>query len=239
MSEWWSYRLSSFLLFSERTYRRLFELYNAEVWPAQLAAFALGAGLLALAIARPAWAARAAFAILGACWLWVATVFLARHYATINWAAPWLAVAFGVQGALLFGAAAGASDARLRAPRSARGAIGLGLLLAALLLHPLLAPLAQRPWQGAEIFGLAPDPTVAGTLAVLVLVQVGRAGSAGRPTRVLALLLWPIPLAAALASGLVLAAMGSLQAAWLPLAALLALGSVIRRDARGDASALG
>jgi hypothetical protein len=33
MTEWWTYRLSDFLMFSARTYRRLFELYNAEVWP--------------------------------------------------------------------------------------------------------------------------------------------------------------------------------------------------------------
>ncbi len=36
MSEWWTYTLSDFLLFSARTYYRLFELYNRDVWPAQL-----------------------------------------------------------------------------------------------------------------------------------------------------------------------------------------------------------
>jgi hypothetical protein len=33
MSEWWTYSLSDFLLFSPRTYYRLFELYNLAVWP--------------------------------------------------------------------------------------------------------------------------------------------------------------------------------------------------------------
>ena len=37
MSEWWTYTLSDFLLFSPRTYYRLFELYNDEIWPAQIA----------------------------------------------------------------------------------------------------------------------------------------------------------------------------------------------------------
>ena len=41
MSEWWTYRLSSFLLFSPRTWFRMHELYNADIWPAQLAALAL------------------------------------------------------------------------------------------------------------------------------------------------------------------------------------------------------
>jgi hypothetical protein len=38
MSEWWSYTLSDFLLFSPRTYYRLFELHNAEWWPAHFVA---------------------------------------------------------------------------------------------------------------------------------------------------------------------------------------------------------
>ena len=52
MSEWWSYRLSSFLLFSPRTYFRLHELYNLDVWPAQLAGFGLGVVLLAVLVRR-------------------------------------------------------------------------------------------------------------------------------------------------------------------------------------------
>ena len=45
MSEWWTYRPSDFLLFSPRTYYRLFELYNAEVWPGHVLALALGLAL--------------------------------------------------------------------------------------------------------------------------------------------------------------------------------------------------
>ena len=38
----------------------------------------------------------------------------------------------------------------------------------ALALHPLIAPLSGRPWTQAEVFGLAPDPTVIATLGVIV-----------------------------------------------------------------------
>src|SRR5438477_416793 len=57
MSEWWTYSLSDFLLFSPRTYYRLFELYNAAIWPEQIAAVGLGIVLLALllAAARTRW----------------------------------------------------------------------------------------------------------------------------------------------------------------------------------------
>ena len=44
MSEWWTYHLSDFLLFSPRTYYRLFELYNAAIWPAQIVALGAGSG---------------------------------------------------------------------------------------------------------------------------------------------------------------------------------------------------
>ena len=55
MSEWWTYRLTSFLLFSPRTYYRLLELYNLAIWPAQLAGVAIGLAIVALLIgeARP------------------------------------------------------------------------------------------------------------------------------------------------------------------------------------------
>lgn len=33
MSEWWTYRLSDFLMFSPATYWRMVERYNREVWP--------------------------------------------------------------------------------------------------------------------------------------------------------------------------------------------------------------
>ena len=49
MSEWWTYCLSDFLMFSPRTYHRLFELANADIWPLQIVAIA--AGLAACAIA--------------------------------------------------------------------------------------------------------------------------------------------------------------------------------------------
>ena len=49
MAEWWTYSLSDFLLFAPRTYYRLFELTNEALWPAHIAALALGGAILALA----------------------------------------------------------------------------------------------------------------------------------------------------------------------------------------------
>ena len=56
MSEWSTYRLADFLLFSPEIYYRLFELHNNAVWPAQLAAALAGLGILALTLFQPPWA---------------------------------------------------------------------------------------------------------------------------------------------------------------------------------------
>jgi hypothetical protein len=101
MSEWWTYSLSDFLMFSPRTYYRLFELYNAAIWPAQVAAIALGVTILVLSLRREAWAARAVAAILAACWLWVAWGYLFLRYDTINWAGSYLAIGFAFEALLL------------------------------------------------------------------------------------------------------------------------------------------
>lgn len=57
MSEWWTYTLSDFLMFSPRVYYRLFELMNRELWPAPLVTLALGAAIflrLILLVVMPA-----------------------------------------------------------------------------------------------------------------------------------------------------------------------------------------
>ncbi|MEW6706981.1 MAG: hypothetical protein AB1430_19210, partial [Pseudomonadota bacterium] len=113
MSEWWSYRPADFLLFSPRTYWRLFELHNAQWWP-------LHGLALALMSAALAWwwrsgSARALWLVLGAGWAFGGWAFHLQRYAGINWAAPWLAAGFFAQ-ALLLLALAGCS-----APPAARG----------------------------------------------------------------------------------------------------------------------
>lgn len=165
MSEWWTYSLSSFLLFSPRTYYRLFELYNAEVWPLQFVALALGLGALVLIWRQPPWSGRAVAAIFAACWLFVAWAYLLERYDPINFAARYFAIGFVLQAALLIWS--GVLRNRLRFELSdLPGRVGLAILFYAVTIHPLITPLTGRPWSQAEIFGLAPDPTAIATLGV-------------------------------------------------------------------------
>ena len=199
MSEWTTYTLSDFLMFSARTYFRLIELYNLAVWPLHLLAAAAG---IAVALLARRGGARAAAVLLGVCWLWVAWAFQLERYATINSAAPYFAAGFALQGLLLiaFGRIRVVSD---RA--------GFGVVLAILLGYPLLALAAGRPWLQGEVFGIAPDATAAFSLVLLALST--RAHWA----------LWPIPLAWSAISGATLWTMNVAQFWVLPLIAVLAL----------------
>jgi hypothetical protein len=173
MSEWWTYRLSDFLLFSPQTYYRLFELYNAAIWPAQVAAIALGLAVLALGRrpggARGRWIA----VLLAGCWLWIAIAFLASRYATINWAAVDFAWGFGFEAALLIWTGVLRGKLVFGAGEGSIGRAARGIFLFALLAQPFLGPLCGRPWRQVEIFGVAPDPTAVATLGIL-LFAAGR-----------------------------------------------------------------
>jgi len=208
MSEWWTYTLSDFLLFSPRTYYRLFELYNADIWPAQIVALALGVTILVLLPRGGAWRGQAVAAILGASWLWIAWAFHGERYATINWAAVYVAAGFAVEGLLLLWV--GLIRNRMQADGQSMDRVGLAIVLFALVGQPLIGPLVGRAWSQVEMFGVAPDPTAVATLGVLLC-------AAGRAFWLLAAL----PIAWCVITGATLWTMGSVDSLVAPLAAAI------------------
>jgi hypothetical protein len=211
MSEWWTYTLSDFLLFSPRVYYRLFELCNRALWPAQVLTLLLGLAIFLLLRKPTRVTDRFVAAFLGALWIWIAWAFFWERYATINWAASYVAPAFALQGLLLVWI--GTVGGRLTfAPSHDRYDLaGLALFAFAVIGYPLLAPVMGRPWLSAEIFGIAPDPTAVATLAMLALGH-GRAGW----------LLVPIPLLWCVVTGATLWTMEAADFFVAPVAALAA-----------------
>jgi Family of unknown function (DUF6064) len=214
MSEWWTYRLSDFLMFAPRTYSRLFELYNAEIWPVQIVAIVAGFAMLWL-VWRGAHGRVIAMA-LAAAWIFVAWAYHFERYATINTGAPYYAAGFAVQAVLLAWCAVRRDGLRFDIQFAPGRWIGLALLAAGVALYPLLAPLLGRPWAQAEIFGIAPDPTAVATIGVLLLAKGRIAFLLALPLlwcAVTALTLWTMeaPDAAVPASALVL---GAAMAIW-------------------------
>jgi uncharacterized protein DUF6064 len=215
MSEWWTYSLSDFLLFSPRTYYRLFELYNVAILPLQVLALALGAAILFLLLRDTAWRGRAVAAILAACWLWVAGAYLLARYDTINWAASYFAVGFAIEALLLVWAGIIRDRLRFRPRPDWVGGAGIGIFLFALAVYPLIGRLIGRPWLQVEVFGVMPDPTAIATLAVLV--------AARRPHW----LLLVIPLLWCAISGATLWSMAAPDALIVPAAALIAFALTV------------
>lgn len=220
-----SWAPEDFLLFSPRAYWRLFALENAAVWPAQILLLAAGAALVAGLLrgwrpsgrrTGPAYgrasgraSGRALVLVLAAAWFWAGWQFVSLRYGAINWAAPMFAWGLYAEGALL--AAFGLTGRLDFAGRGRRARAGVGLLAMALLAWPLLAPLGGRPWDEAEVFALAPDPTALATLALLALAPRCRRTA----------LLAAVPVLWLALSALTLLTMGAWQG-WAVLAALLA-----------------
>lgn len=182
MSEWWTYRLADFLMFSPRVYWRLVELYNRELWPAHLVAVAVGAGLLLLAALRPVAAARIVPAALAIAWLWVGWAFHWQRYATINWGATAFAIAFWFEAGLQ-AASAAAGPSNVASRTGALRALGWTLAACGVLLYPLAGTAAGRPLVQAEVFGMMPEPTALATVGLLL---------AARPRHTLWLLAVPV-----------------------------------------------
>ena len=87
MSEWWTYTLSDFLMFSPQVYHRLFELHNRALWPAQLLTAGFGFAILYLLLGRQDGWNRPIWTLLGALWIWLAWAFF--WDATLhNWRRP-------------------------------------------------------------------------------------------------------------------------------------------------------
>ncbi|MDX2121913.1 MAG: DUF6064 family protein [Gemmatimonadota bacterium] len=219
MSEWWTYRLSDFLMFEPRTYYRLFERINGGLWPAPLLALALGVALLVLA--GRGRAPRATLILLVPAWLAVAVAFHWQRYAPINFLAPWYAWASGLEGALLLAAASGRVRWLFPGAGLPPDRVGVGLLTFAVLLQPLIGPLLDRSWQGVELFGLAPDPTALATLGVVLALRARWA-------------LLVIPVLLALASGATLWAMEAPDAWVTPVVAVLGVVRCSGKRRLGD-----
>jgi hypothetical protein len=230
MSEWWSYRPSDLLMFSPRIYWRLFEAMNQAAWPLQLPIVGAALGWWLHASRGAPAGLRVSAAALALAWAGVGWCFLAQRYAPINWAAHAFAVAFGVQAAGLMMS----MGVHLQwQPAGRRRHVGSALMLWALLMHPLLAWADARPWQQAEVFGFAPDPTAIATLGWLLWLGAGDVRA-----RLLLRALWVVPLVWCAVSTATLWTMGAAQAVVPAAAALLALAAALTARARPlDASA--
>ena len=146
----------------------VFRAYNSAVWPVQILLLLLAAlAVIFIALRRP-WSGVAVSAILAVLWIWLGAAYHLAFFARIN---P-VAYGFGalsIVGGLLF-AWHGVIHRRLEFSfgKNLRTAIGIALLLFALLIYPIWATLSGHGYPALPTFGL-PCPTTIFTIGVLAL----------------------------------------------------------------------
>ncbi len=176
-----TYELRHFIAFGPDAYEALFAAQNEAWFPWQIAAWAVVATVVTLR-----WRAgdrRWLVAALALAWVGVAVDFFFVRYVELLWAAPYVGGAFALQAVLL---GVGAATGQLAPDRAGwRGPFGLAVAALGAIALPALYVAVRRDPTAVEVIGLAPDPTVVVTAAVL-LVSRARWW------------FWPIPLAWAL-----------------------------------------
>jgi len=172
ISELWTYSLSDFLPFSRETWLRLFELYNAAIWPLPII-FTLAGLILVWRITQinRTGQQQPAIALLVLVWVWVGWQFHWTYYATLNWAATYMAIAFFVQAGLLALSSVLTERVRFRFKTDLYSRLGVLITLFALFVQPLLGLWFDRDWHELASFGATPDPTVVATLGLLLLAR--------------------------------------------------------------------
>jgi Family of unknown function (DUF6064) len=170
MSEWWTYTLADFQMFSADTYWRMFELHHRAWWPLHVAGAALVLALFAQWRQPQGRAARWAAWMLAAAWAFLGIAFFASRFAQIHLAGSAIAWGAGIQCVLLVvfaWMAARSRDPRLASTHAmpARSARAGTLLLYAAIAVPLLGVALDRTGSQIEWPGITPDATALLTLA--------------------------------------------------------------------------
>jgi hypothetical protein len=208
------------LPFSADQFFDVFVRYNTRTWPAPLVLLALGLAVAAIAVAVPRHS-RVVTGALAILWAWMAVAYHLLFFAALTPAAFLFAALFLAEAALLAWHGLHTRRLHLAVPPDAASRVVGGVLVAyALVGYPMVAYVAGQRFPAEPTFGL-PCPTVILTFGVLAWSLHPVPWS----TLVIPTLWALIGTTAALQLGVV-------EDIGLPIAALLALGVILRRPAR-------
>lgn len=216
MNDYLSYSLQDLVLFSPDVYFRLLALYNQDVWPVQIIAFGFGLILIWQSWRREHFNDLIVVGILALGWFWCGSVFHITYYATLSWIAYYFGGVFILQGILLFAWSLRGINDHSQSKQTLTFKIGLGLLVFAVFIYPLIWFLNGQHWQTAPLFGTFPNPTVIATIGVLMILR----GNSG---------LFIIPLIFLILNALTSWVVGEMDWIILAIVMLLSLIILIRR----------
>jgi len=146
-----------------------FEQYNRALWPLPILASALVLAIILLILRPVPGGDRAIGALVALAWVWIGLGYHFLRLATIDFAAPLYGVLFVLEGLLLAWTGVVRGRVAFRFGGDLYGWCGLALALAATFAWPLADGLAGHGWQSVRVVGLAPGPTAAFTLGLLLL----------------------------------------------------------------------
>jgi hypothetical protein len=159
------------LPFTHDAFVDVFRAYNEAIWPAQLAAYVLGA-VAVLAALRPGPASdRLVLSVLAAMWIWTGILYHGVFFSTINAVAVAFGIGFVLQGGLFAMMAARGTPSAFAAGANGTSLLGLALVAYAMLLYPLVGSLAGQVYPGIPMFGVAPCPVVIFTFGLLLMAE--------------------------------------------------------------------
>jgi len=157
------------LPFTSDQFFGVFRAYNEAVWPAQFFLVALAFAALAIIAFPRRWSGWGVSAILAVLWAWSAIAYHFAFFASINPLAYVFAFVSGA-GALIF-VWHGVVRRRLhfRLTRSPRVAVGVALVVFALVLYPVWSVYTGHSFPSMPTFGL-PCPTTIFTIGLLAFL---------------------------------------------------------------------
>lgn len=154
--------------YSADVYSAIISDHNLSLWPLQI--FIVVLCLCVIGLARRGGANNVAFMIMAAFWIWCGVHFHIVTYATINWAAQYFGYAFIIQGVAIAVWALWTRGQFVEPQSRIWDWTGIGLIIGAAALHPLLLWAMDAPLTRAEIAGVMPTPTALLTLGILFLI---------------------------------------------------------------------
>jgi hypothetical protein len=146
----------------------VFARYNTAIWPAPIVAYLLG--VIALVAA---WRGgdRIVAGVLALFWLWTGVGYHWLFFAPVNEGAWLIGVFFIIQAALFFWFGLVRNALTFGVPRGWSGAVGVALIVYAMLLYPALGYAAGHVYPAMPTFGVTPCPVTIFTFGLFLLAR--------------------------------------------------------------------
>jgi hypothetical protein len=159
------------LPFSRDEFISVFVAYNNAIWPAQVAAYLLGAAIVALMLWGGAYNRRIIALAIATMWLWTGVAYHALFFTPINPAAYLFSALFVAQAVLLVAHGVLWNGMAYSRPAGIAGWTGVGLVAYSALFYPLIGVFMGHPYPEMPMFGVTPCPVTLFTFGLFLLAK--------------------------------------------------------------------